>query len=551
MFGKVDLPPALGAAQLPDSLAQSHADIRCHSAMIGLAFPLYLAHTLFGAAVKGKPIMPLHGKIASALKRTAGLCVFILAVMLSAVAKDDWQSDLRKWAESSQTDPSCKVRYTVGVYRPDMGDKPAWGLMTEKMFKWFSRDGAKLAPSICPVSRATKDQAEYRILFSVSPMKTVSQTSHGSEVQTTSEPFNASVTSQTTYSDGGTANGRATITGEQTSTVVFPTETTISKSSVAEYMYTYRVSGEQLELIASDSVVFSRVAASGSGNNAAGAEIGAGIGNLIRASGDRHRADKLYEEALKAIRADAQENAAKLDALPENHASENARTDTHGTSAAVAPIAAPVATAQSVSSADDITTLKGMAATGYPDAQYILAADYLTGHGVPQDYAQAAIWYSKAAEQGFAEAESALGMLYHVGHGVRQDDAHAVQWLRKAAEQNIADAQFYLGGAYFDGQGVPQDYAQAALWQRRAAEQGHAVAQYYLGRAYYDGQGVPQDYAEAYFWFDLAAAGKLDTVNDEGAHKGRAAAATYLTPADLSRVQERARKWFEDHPAKP
>jgi hypothetical protein len=28
-------------------------------------------------------------------------------------------------------------------------------------------------------------------------------------------------------------------------------------------------------------------------------------------------------------------------------------------------------------------------------------------------------------------------------------------------------------------------------------------------------------------------------------------AASHLTPADLAREQARARKWFEDHPAKP
>jgi DNA-directed RNA polymerase subunit H (RpoH/RPB5) len=170
--------------------------------------------------------------------------------------------------------------------------------MTENMFKYFSKDGAKLAPSVCPVTRATQDNAEYRILFSVTPMKTVSQTTHGSETRTIAEPFNANVT----YSDGSTA----TVEGEQNTTVVVPTETTISRSSVAVYMYAYRVKEDQLELISTDDVVFSRVAASGSGDNAAGAELGAGIGNLIRQSKDRHRADKLFEEALKAILAEAQ-----------------------------------------------------------------------------------------------------------------------------------------------------------------------------------------------------------------------------------------------------
>jgi hypothetical protein len=257
----------------------------------------------------------------------------LLVSPLSSSGKEDWQSDLRQWAASSQGDPNCKVRYTTGIYRPDLGDKPVWNLMTEKMFKWFSKDGASLAPSVCPASRATADRVGYRILFSQTPMKTVSQTTHGSEVRTTSQPFSGDVTSQVSYSDGTTANGTATINGQQTTSVVVPTETTISRSSVALYMYTYRVNGDQLELISTDSVVFTRVTASGSGDNAAGAELGAGIGNLVRMSGDRHRADKLYEEALKAIRADAQDNGTKQDALPGDRAAE----------AAPAPLQVPVA----------------------------------------------------------------------------------------------------------------------------------------------------------------------------------------------------------------
>jgi hypothetical protein len=227
--------------------------------------------------------------------------LFLFAALLTAMpssGKDEWQSDLHKWTASSQTDPNCKVRYVTGIYRPDLGDKPVWGFMTENIFKYLSKDGAKLAPSVCPVARTTKDNAEYRVLFSITPMKTVSQTTRGSETQTTTQPFNANVT----YSDGNTA----TVQGEQTNTVVVPTETTISRSTVAVYMYTYRVQGDQLELINTDDVVFSRVAASGSGSNAAGAKLGAGIGNLIRKSKDRHRTDKLCEEALKAILAEVQ-----------------------------------------------------------------------------------------------------------------------------------------------------------------------------------------------------------------------------------------------------
>jgi hypothetical protein len=50
---------------------------------------------------------------------------------------------------------------------------------------------------------------------------------------------------------------------------------------------------------------------------------------------------------------------------------------------------------------------------------------YDQGHGVPQDYAQAAIWYRKAAEQGLALAQSNLGVLYEEGRGVPKDYAQA------------------------------------------------------------------------------------------------------------------------------
>lgn len=48
LLGKINLSPALGPAQLPDSLARRCADVPCHAFMVGLVFALYLAHTLSG-----------------------------------------------------------------------------------------------------------------------------------------------------------------------------------------------------------------------------------------------------------------------------------------------------------------------------------------------------------------------------------------------------------------------------------------------------------------------------------------------------------------------
>ena len=133
------------------------------------------------------------------------------------------------------------------------------------------------------------------------------------------------------------------------------------------------------------------------------------------------------------------------------------------------------------------------------------------------------------------------------GLGVPQDYAQAAYWYHKAAEQGLAGAQFLLGNAYDKGEGVPQDYAQAAIWYRKAAGQGFPEAQSILGILYSEGKGVPQDFAEAYFWLDIGAANRLPTGALESAKDARNMIASHLTPADLSRVQERARKWFEDH----
>ncbi len=59
--------------------------------------------------------------------------------------------------------------------------------------------------------------------------------------------------------------------------------------------------------------------------------------------------------------------------------------------------------------------------------------------------------------------------MYGNGQGVPQDDAEAARWYRKAAEQGLAKAQYRLGIMYYKGQGVPQDYVQAHMWFNLAA----------------------------------------------------------------------------------
>ena len=175
---------------------------------------------------------------------------------------------------------------------------------------------------------------------------------------------------------------------------------------------------------------------------------------------------------------------------------------------------------------------------------------YEIGVGIQQDLTQAMTWYLKAADQNYAMAQHDIGLMYYSGNGVQQDYEKAAKWFRKAAEQGLFLSQSFLGRLYEVGHGVPQDYIQAAMWYRKAAEQGDSLAQWSLSSLYESGKGVTQDYQEAYFWLNLATASNIEGVKQEDMDSFRDEVASHLTPADLSRVQERARKWFEDHHVK-
>jgi hypothetical protein len=150
-------------------------------------------------------------------------------------------------------------------------------------------------------------------------------------------------------------------------------------------------------------------------------------------------------------------------------------------------------------------SVRAQAERGDAKAELQLGHIYYHGEGLPQNYAEAFRWYSKAADQGAAKAEYAVGYMYHRGEGVPVNSAQALLWCKKAADQNEKEAQYVLGGMYYDGDGVPQDYPEAFRWYHKAADQGYAKAQYDLGYMYYYGKGVKRDYAEANRWFRKAA----------------------------------------------
>jgi hypothetical protein len=169
---------------------------------------------------------------------------------------------------------------------------------------------------------------------------------------------------------------------------------------------------------------------------------------------------------------------------------------------------------------------------GYIPAQYNLAYLYENGLGVKQDYAQAAAWYRKAADQGDPEAQNNLGTLYSTGQGVPRNDGEAVKLYRSAAAQDDLEGLTNLASMYLQGRGLDHDPAQALQLFTQAAERGSAIAQNNLALMYAAGQAGKRDYIQAYAWLDLAAA------EIPQASRVRETVAKQMTPSQLSQARQ-------------
>jgi len=177
---------------------------------------------------------------------------------------------------------------------------------------------------------------------------------------------------------------------------------------------------------------------------------------------------------------------------------------------------------------------------------------------ISRDYAKAAFWYRKAAEQGFDRAQVNLGNLYSTGQGVPLDHSQAENWFQRAAEQGNAIAQCRLGELYSNNQGVPPNFEKAVFWLRKAADRRVWRALGALGLLYSsDGLGQSPDDAEAYYWFYLADAcasaskqRKNSVAVDDRFSKAREAATSRLNATKRSEAEKRATQWLASHPTK-
>ncbi len=183
-------------------------------------------------------------------------------------------------------------------------------------------------------------------------------------------------------------------------------------------------------------------------------------------------------------------------------------------------------------------SLRHAAASGDPAAQLEIGARFAEGKGVPQDFAQAAVWYQRAATHGLATAQYRLGALYEGGLGVQADPARARVWYGRAAEQGNVRAMHNLATLSAGQANGSPEYPMAIQWFSEAANRGLTDSQYNLGVLYERGLGVPASLAEAYKWYALAARS-----DDKDATRRRDLIRSRLDPVTRDAVDKVVIEW--------
>jgi localization factor PodJL len=183
-------------------------------------------------------------------------------------------------------------------------------------------------------------------------------------------------------------------------------------------------------------------------------------------------------------------------------------------------------------------SLRLAAAKGDPSAEFEVGARLSEGKGNPQNFKEAAKWYTRSADQGFAPAEYRLGALYERGLGLKADRTLAAAWYRRAANQGNVKAMHNLAVLSANQTDQSPDYTMAAQWFEQAASRGLADSEFNLAILYENGLGVKRDLKQAYMWISLAAQSKdADAVRRRDILRGK------LTADEIAAAERMIAAW--------
>ena len=145
------------------------------------------------------------------------------------------------------------------------------------------------------------------------------------------------------------------------------------------------------------------------------------------------------------------------------------------------------------------------------------------------DYVGAEREWRQSALSGDTSAMLGLGTLYDTGHGVPQDFAQALSWYRRAANAGSGRAMFNVGAMYDSGRGTDANRREAMRWYVLSAAKGNGRAAYVAATIYRDGDGIPQSTTAARKFFKMAAAAGIGAARVNLASLGQDVPSTSFT----------------------
>ena len=153
-------------------------------------------------------------------------------------------------------------------------------------------------------------------------------------------------------------------------------------------------------------------------------------------------------------------------------------------------------------SAPIVSRIRELADGGCVPAKLYMGNIYWYGkYGCPVDIAASTALYEACAKEGNARAQYMMAANYYYGDGVPKDYDLARMYANLALEQKYIKAWRRWGKFYRDGLAVPQDYQKARECYEKGAETGDYNCYNKVGDMLYFGWGFPVDYDEAWQYY--------------------------------------------------
>ncbi len=162
-----------------------------------------------------------------------------------------------------------------------------------------------------------------------------------------------------------------------------------------------------------------------------------------------------------------------------------------------------------------------------------IAEMYENGGSLPENQAEVARWWSRAAARGDQDAQVGLGLTLVSGQGAPSDVARGRHLCNEAAKKNNHRAEYCMGYIYQRGLGVTRDAKKARSWYGRSAAKGEIQAIRTLALMEATGDGGKIDRVDAFLLY-----AKLAETGDQDALHSLAKLKKEITPKEWELLQK-------------